>query len=43
MDRSDEISTENDRYRRYVTVNDVPIAYVDVGEGDPIVDRKSVV
>jgi len=31
------ISTENDVYRRYVTVHEVPIAYVDVGQGDPIV------
>jgi haloalkane dehalogenase len=30
------ISTENDLYRRYRTVENVPIAYVDVGEGDPI-------
>ena len=31
------ISTESDIYRRYVTVGEVPIAYVDVGRGDPIV------
>jgi haloalkane dehalogenase len=31
------ISTENDAFRRYVTVHGVPMAYVDVGEGDPIV------
>src|SRR5256885_1989986 len=30
------ISTENDLYRRYRTVENVPVAYVDVGEGDPI-------
>src|ERR1700739_2600765 len=37
MSNPDLISTENDRFRRYVRVRDVPIAYVDVGEGDPIV------
>ena len=31
------ISTENDTFRRYMTVQGVPMAYVDVGEGDPIV------
>jgi haloalkane dehalogenase len=31
------ISTESDLHRRYLTVHDVPIAYVDVGEGRPIV------
>jgi haloalkane dehalogenase len=31
------ISTENDTFRKYVTVLGVPMAYVDVGEGDPIV------
>jgi haloalkane dehalogenase len=36
MTNIDSISTENDRYRRYVDVDGVPIAYVDVGEGDPI-------
>lgn len=34
---TDLISTENDRYRRHLTVDGVAIAYVDVGEGDPIV------
>jgi haloalkane dehalogenase len=34
---SEHISTESDRYRRYVVVGDVPMAFVDVGEGDPIV------
>lgn len=37
MSEPDLISTENDRYRRYIDVDGVPIAYVDVGEGDPIV------
>ena len=31
------ISTENDAFRRYITVHGVPMAYVDIGEGDPIV------
>lgn len=33
----DPISTESDLHRRYVTSQGVPMAYVDVGEGDPIV------
>lgn len=33
----DLISTEDDRYRRYVLIDDVPMAYVDVGMGDPII------
>jgi haloalkane dehalogenase len=37
MSNHDLISTENDRFRRYVRVRDVPMAYVDVGQGDPIV------
>jgi haloalkane dehalogenase len=37
MNTANGISTENDSFRRYVTVRDVPMAYVDVGEGDPIV------
>jgi Alpha/beta hydrolase family len=37
MSNDDLISTESDRFRRYVTVRDVPMAYVDVGQGDPIV------
>lgn len=37
MARVEAISTESDIYRRYVTVGEVPIAYVDVGQGDPIV------
>jgi hypothetical protein len=39
---SELISTENDRYRRYRLVDDVPIAYVDVGEGGPIVFLEEV-
>lgn len=31
------ISTEDVVHRRYVTVHGVPMAYVDVGQGDPIV------
>jgi haloalkane dehalogenase len=31
------ISTEDSIYRRYVTVHGVPMAYVDIGQGDPIV------
>lgn len=30
------ISTESDLYRRYIDVDGVPMAYVDVGVGDPI-------
>ena len=37
MNTANSISTENDSFRRYVTVRGVPMAYVDVGEGDPIV------
>jgi len=37
MTKPDPISTENDLYRRYVTADRVPMAYVDVGEGLPIV------
>jgi haloalkane dehalogenase len=37
MNTANSISTENDSLRRYVTVRGVPMAYVDVGEGDPIV------
>jgi haloalkane dehalogenase len=37
MNTANGISTENDSFRRYVTVRGVPMAYVDVGEGDPIV------
>jgi haloalkane dehalogenase len=37
MPASESISTENDAFRRYTTVHGVPMAYVDVGEGDPIV------
>lgn len=37
MSLEDGISTESDTYRRYVAVEGVPIAHVDVGEGDPIV------
>ena len=32
-----EISTENALFRRYVTVDGVPMAYVDIGDGDLIV------
>lgn len=32
-----EISTENALFRRCVTVDGVPMAYVDIGDGDPIV------
>jgi haloalkane dehalogenase len=32
-----EISTENDAYRKYIPVLDTNMAYVDVGNGDPIV------
>src|ERR1041385_4381859 len=31
------ISTENPSYRKYVSVLDTKMAYVDVGNGDPIV------
>src|SRR5438034_10710844 len=31
------ISTENPSYRKYVSVLDTQMAYVDVGNGDPIV------
>lgn len=31
------ISTEDSIYRRFVTVHGVPMAYVDIGQGDPIV------
>ena len=31
------ISTENSSYRKYVSVLDTQMAYVDVGNGDPIV------
>ena len=34
---SSSISTEDATYRRYITINGVPMAYVDVGHGDPIV------
>ncbi|MGY4395271.1 haloalkane dehalogenase [Sphingomonas sp. UYAg733] len=37
MNPAPEISTENPIFRNYVTVHSVPMAYVDVGEGDPIV------
>ena len=37
MKTANSISTENDSLRRYVSVHGVPMAYVDVGEGDPIV------
>jgi haloalkane dehalogenase len=37
MNTTNSISTENDRFRRYITVHGVPMAYVDAGEGDPIV------
>src|SRR3984885_14673475 len=37
MNIAKSISTENDSFRRYVTVHGVPMAYIDVGEGDPIV------
>ena len=37
MNTANSISTENDSLRRYVSVHGVPMAYVDVGEGDPIV------
>jgi haloalkane dehalogenase len=37
MNATNSISTENDSLRRYVRVHGVPMAYVDVGEGDPIV------
>src|ERR1700743_1664574 len=33
----DSISTDSALCRRYAVVREVPIAYVDVGEGDPIV------
>ncbi len=36
MNDKSEISTENDSYRKYVEVRGVPMAYVDVGHGDPI-------
>ncbi|QNQ08969.1 haloalkane dehalogenase [Sphingomonas alpina] len=32
-----EISTENAVFRKHVTIQGVPMAYVDVGQGDPIV------
>src|SRR4051794_14880513 len=35
--KSLEISTENLSYRRYLKIADISMAYVDVGEGDPIV------
>ena len=31
------ISTEDSSYRKHITVIDTEMAYVDVGEGDPIV------
>ena len=34
MNIAKSISTENDSFRRYVTVHGVPMAYIDVGEGD---------
>jgi haloalkane dehalogenase len=37
MNLANSISTENDNFRRYITIHGVPMAYVDVGEGDPIV------
>jgi haloalkane dehalogenase len=37
MNIANGISTENDLFRRYITVHGIPMAYVDVGEGDPIV------
>lgn len=37
MNIANGISTENDAFRRYISVHGVPMAYVDVGEGDPIV------
>jgi haloalkane dehalogenase len=37
MNTANSISTENDSLRRYVSVHGVPMAYVDIGEGDPIV------
>src|ERR1700675_4573904 len=37
MNAANSISTENDSFRRYVSVHGVPMAYVDAGEGDPIV------
>ncbi|QNA86067.1 haloalkane dehalogenase [Sphingomonas sp. So64.6b] len=37
MNGAPEISTENAIFRKHVTVHGVPMAYVDVGEGDPIV------
>jgi haloalkane dehalogenase len=37
MSASNSISTENDSLRRYLNVHGVPMAYIDIGEGDPIV------
>ena len=34
---SETLSTENPDLRRYVNVGDADMAYVDIGEGDPIV------
>jgi haloalkane dehalogenase len=37
MTVAESISTENDILRRYISVLGVPMAYIDVGRGDPIV------